>query len=417
MKKTFFVFLLEWILLFACWRGAIAQSDAFWDDNYTSPLTSHVEIFEQNIPDALCKILDTYGFTENVCRGGATLHTIINDVKPQSTEHSISLIALETGDENCKLVGIHLSGNGRTRVTPFDKEIVPKGRTFTVGVVRDGGLMGQYFTLTFPLESGSTETYGLWTAWNPALWYIQSYTRTDENGDGFRIVAKPPEYGFHIYLVAGNKVVEDASFPEFLPAYIPLWVDYMHSLDDFPTSKEEALYAAETSWNRLDGKALALTINGKLYAEPDNTTSSLGKYADGLLVQTLPIPAGTPEGWAFVRVGHVEGYMPQTALHLPRTSGFARGMWGLPLPVACTHTETSLRMQPTKNASSIHQLPKGTLTHVIGQTEGNWLHVMVPQGDMTWEAEGISGYLPRDAVTMHLTMRQALWDVQYGKVH
>ena len=69
----------------------------------------------------------------------------------------------------------------------------------------------------------------------------------------------------------------------------------------------------------------------------------------------------------------------------------------------CLIWGANLRAEPTGRSSSLgryHEAP----ARVLGETEDGWLHVFVPEGDLSWALDqpGTFGYLHRDRIRLWL---------------
>jgi uncharacterized protein YgiM (DUF1202 family) len=104
-----------------------------------------------------------------------------------------------------------------------------------------------------------------------------------------------------------------------------------------------------------------------LRREPSTSSTSLGKYYNGVYVEVL---ATLDNGFTQVRIGNLTGYMKTEYLS---TSSVASAM---PLLKINSSGKVNLRESASTSSNSLGQYPKDTEVILLG-FNGNWAHVIV----------------------------------------
>lgn len=371
------------------WDVERADLNVFW----------RATTFEEDMPGEVRKALDGKGFKEyqGVC--GALLETLPKGKKANMAEtNATALVAVEK-DSRRVLVGISRSGNTPWSVVSLGEGALIKGREFEITLRGIGSEsvreLNTRFCVVYQGANGGTESYGFWVGW-AGLWYMKTYEALDAKGEGTCILAEYPDYGFRMVTLP----TEDVRAGTFYAAYVPLWAEYMN-IADFPTTEAQAKSVAEASWKRFEGTDLAMAYGDvNLRESPTSESRSLFKFNSGALVHVLGQEKGKYQPWYHVRVGQAEGWVSGVYLKFPKNEDIVEAMWHLPLPVARTKKDIALSDRPDRNGQSLAKLPEGTLLHVIAVVDRNWLYVMAPQGEISWEmdVDGVGGYIRADQV-------------------
>lgn len=178
-------------------------------------------------------------------------------------------------------------------------------------------------------------------------------------------------------------------------------------VDIFPTTLE--------AWEQLPRlqppKGYGVTVGVHLRAQTSSRSKDLGKYKAGTLVEILGAEDGDPYNWYHVRIGRMEGYMCSVYVDYP---GSVCNMQPLmqreALPVAQTLKAVKLRSGIGLLAQTVQEIPAGTMMHVLAE-RGDWLHVMIPQGEISWmmDVDGIDGYVRARDVRQGVSAQQLEW--------
>ena len=148
-----------------------------------------------------------------------------------------------------------------------------------------------------------------------------------------------------------------------------------------------------------------------LRAQTSSRSKDLGEYRSGVLVEILGEEDGDPYNWYKVRIGSMEGYM--CSLYVDY-EGSVCSMQPLtrsePLEIAQTLQPVKLKSGIGWFARTVRELPAGTKMHVLAE-RGNWLHVMIPQGEIGWmmDIDGTDGYVRKEDVRTASSALQLEW--------
>lgn len=394
MKKLTATCLLAALLL--CAGTALAEAQTWKLDAYGSTIMQ-VTSFEEDFPDALRRALDAAGYAEYAGYRGAMIEWIDQEARDKTGERASALVAVEREGKRLLLSITMPEGE----VAGLGENMLLPDRAFSISVSDHPDFRSRAYTITYPREGGGQECYGLW--WGFEEWNVEYYTSQDATGKGFAIANSYPYYGFRITPLpwTGGEDVDRAARGAFYPAYVPFWPKYMDSIADYPTTETDAIRVAEESWKRFEGTDLAMLLGVNLRTQPTGSSESLGEYNPGTLVQVLGQEPGRDAPWYHVRIGHVEGYVSGMYVHFPKTEDFASTMWHLPMPQARADAACILRESPDADSEAVVQAAAGSGMHVLTETNG-WLHVMMPQGELSWEmdVDGASGYVRKEEVTL-----------------
>jgi uncharacterized protein YgiM (DUF1202 family) len=134
-------------------------------------------------------------------------------------------------------------------------------------------------------------------------------------------------------------------------------------------------------------------------------------YEPGTLVQVLETLPGSEYPWYHVRAGLAEGYMSGNYVTYGDSANIADTVSiSTPLHVAKTKKACALRKGTGWLDGTVMDLNAGTKMHVIAVV-GDWLHVVVPQGEPGWmmDVNGTDGYVKASDVLQAGTSLQLDW--------
>lgn len=272
-----------------------------------------------------------------------------------------------------------------------------KGRAFTI--VMDGDRPNNLvFQVRYPTADGGMESYAFRKA---SLWEVDWYRQTDAQGAGWLISS------FSDGFMLNTLPIQEGSAVAY-NAYLPVWPEYMDSIADYPTTEDELKNLAETTWAAFDGTDIAAAGGVNLRTEATSTSDSLGVYGMGTLVHVLGQEKGRDAPWYHVRVGHVEGWMSGVYVAFPRTREFVRSRGYIPLPVGRANQAVTLRTAMSDQSEAVCEVAQDTLMHVLNEPVNGWVHVMIPQGELSWQmdSDGTSGYLREEEITQGWSVKE-----------
>lgn len=390
MRKAITTWLGLCLLLAAL--PALAQPQTWQVDDSPSRFWQ-ATVFDTETPARVQEALAQCGWNASSCLKGALLESISKDKESAPwTDYAMALVALEQ-EGTPILAFLSCPGGEAWTLETLGAKALLQNREFSI-TLEDVGMMGvkslgMRFLVTYPRAEGGTESYGFWQGMGPL--HVKTYERKDANGSGIAILNTYPEYGFRVLNLPFTWLSEG----DMHMAYLPLWVQWMESITDFPTDAKQAKRLAEDSWKRFEGTDFAVSYGANLREKPTTRSKTFGQFKDGVLLHVLGEEKGQDAPWYHVRVGREEGWMSGVYVKFPNTTDFAELMWHTPVPVARTLAPCTLWESPEKGAKSVRELPKDAQMHVMAETEGGWLYVMIPQGDMGWEMDpdGESGYV------------------------
>jgi len=371
------------------------------DDRMNMTTFSRITAFTGELPEALEEALMSGGFAGYDCYAGAMLQQL-SKLEYMDTAGSIAwaLVAMEK-DGRRELVGLTRDNKDPWSVSKLGAKALLPEREFTVTLSdahSRGDKLPTRFSVAYPREDGGSEAYGMWIQYGGSTWNAVSYESVDAQGKGIAIVNDFNNW-FEIWSLSAGK---NASGPSY-PAYLPLSLEHMDSILDYPTNEADAKRLAEASWARFAGTDLAMAWGEVNFREePSMEARILGKTKTGVLVHAIGLENGNIAPWIHVRLGREEGWISGTYVSFPQENSHDFARIFRPLPVARATEDRILRAGPQDDAEAVEELPKDTLMHVLAETEGGWLYVMLPRGEIGWEmdVDGVCGYVAADEVSV-----------------
>ena len=395
MIKRMAVILLALLLLPASALGKIETRDV---GEAPFIYLSRITIFEGETPAALQQALLDAGLGEGKTVCGAMREYALKpgetagDIQPTQT----ALLALER-DGVCTLVGLSRDDGEPWHAVELGEKMLLSGRGFTI--VMEGDRPNDLvFQVRYPTSDGGMESYAFRKA---RLWEVNWYQRTDAQGAGWRISS------FSDGFIVDTLPTQEGSAVAY-NAYLPVWTEYMDSIADYPTTEDELKILADTSWAAFDGTDIAAAGGVHLRAEATSRSDSLGVYRMGTLVHVLGQEKGRDAPWYHVRVGHVEGWMSGVYVAFPRTREFVRSRGYIPLPVGRANQTVTLRTAMSDQSEAVCEVAQDTLMHVLNGPVNGWVHVMIPQGELSREMDidGTSGSLREEEITQGWSVKE-----------
>lgn len=250
------------------------------------------------------------------------------------------------------------------------------------------GSNGRMFEIVYPLSATEREVFALYCQEDIDLCRVDGYLRINDLGCDGAEVAYDKDNGYTVIMTYADgrhqyRKVEKAANP-YLPGF---------DANAFPKTLSDCWQAPES----LLPEGYGVTHEVHLRAGRSTRSKDLGMYFAGTVVRILGEEPGSPSNWYHVRVGSVEGYMSCDYVDDLRENPCAATRAVLPVGEAVR--ETVLKGGTGWFAKSLETLPAQTRFHVLAEC-GDWLHVMLPQGELGWmmDENGLDGYIRADDV-------------------
>ena len=297
-------------------------------------------------------------------------------------------------------------------VIPVVEKALLKNRDFFITC--DG--QEDLFTIEYPVSSHESESFRCKITYprsgleKQPMCRLVDYRRTNrETGSGVVIDSgdewlQDGAYWYHVTTYQPDRPVQE----EKVPALAVSFLDYIDA-EQFPKNAEECRQAAAQAITLPEGCGVVSGVH--LRAETSSHSADLGTYVPGALVQVLETLPGDPMPWYRVRAGHMEGYMSSNYVSAGNPADVAAALSKQgPLPVAGVKTACELKTGTGWLDGKVMDLPGGTKMHVLAVC-GDWLHVMIPQGEIGWvmDMNGTSGYVKASQVAQYATPIQLDW--------
>lgn len=172
------------------------------------------------------------------------------------------------------------------------------------------------------------------------------------------------------------------------------WMDYMTSIDELPTSREEAAglgTAAHAAYAANVSLGLSYTSGANLRQRPTSSSESLGLYYSSVpLTLTGEQVQGRYQPWYKVRIGSTEGWM---------SGGYVYALPAQYYPVPLGRTVDGCPMYAAPgDAHPLAQLTQGFTFHILTEYQDMY-HICIP-GEISWNVavDGMYGYIPKEGV-------------------
>lgn len=232
--------------------------------------------------------------------------------------------------------------------------------------------------------------------------YLYAYSWTDEMGKALHMDCENGKFslreeGDWPYTI----LAEGRAMPDRLAAW---------TADTLPKDTAGIRAFEETYPIKLnDDEAYITSVN--LRERATGQSDTWGKYT--AKVQILDQKSGNSAPWFRVRVGNLEGWVSGVYVHGLND----RDQWSVYSasvmihPVGRMKTETMLWRMPGGEAAM--QLPADTYVHVLGERDG-WLHVIVPNGELTWRTDwdGTYGFVKAEDMAVGISKVDAMHKAQ-----
>lgn len=377
MHKRFFFFLLVLILLPVCCHAEP------WTEEMYSPsgqLERRGYIFQDELPQQLVAPLADWGYGDARILSGAAIEEPGDAASPEddpSFQASFSALMLAEIEGETQLIGAAWVEGQPWQVVNFGSRLLRQTENLSMG-------------------------YMTWDTARPALaigyWGMQEEQQFDLfMFSGNRLWEMVGHSDSHIRISTSNDIVtvwEDPPKTRFRLG--SFWMEYMSSISEFPTTYTECeqLQQAILLAEEAAGSALCYTDGANLWAEPSQTSQSLGMYQPNIPAVDLGEQAqGDEWPWLRLRIGNTEGWMSAQYVH----TGLPNGQ----LPTLCGRTLTGCALYAQAyDSSPALELPSGTSFHILAETENERFHICVPSGGLGPEVDtnGTYGYVSKSAV-------------------
>ena len=318
-------------------------------------------------------------------------------------EYDMGLIAFEKQEERLLAQIGRWAGETQWHIQPVSDQALLKGRD--VYITCDP--MKHLFNIVYPISAMEDETFQVRCTTNlmeeelDMQCRFSSYSRVDRaTGAGIRM--EPGGEGYQVTLIHADGTLEKERVEKEMHQRFDL-----RDVSGFPTTLEALQALPDVT--PPDGYGVA--TGPHLRAQTSSRSKDLGQYHAGTLVEILGEEDGDPYNWYRVRIGSMEGYM--CSLYVDY-EGSVCSMQPLmrsdPLLIAETLQPVKLKNGVGWFAKTVQELPAGTRMHVLAE-RGNWLHVMIPQGEIGWmmDVNGTDGYIRKEDVRTASSALQLDW--------
>ncbi len=201
--------------------------------------------------------------------------------------------------------------------------------------------------------------------------------------------------GVSVMVDLGVATVKDAQGQTLYNCDEGYWMEYLDSVDRFPTSRAaaEALDAASMA-NSIadDAVGYAYTEGANLRTDPTVESASLGLYNRSVPLSLTGLQRqGTNYPWLQVQIGDTQGWMAANYV-----SG--NGCRDYPVPMGRNAAVCAMYAAPG-DAQPISQLEPGTTFHILTEVNGMY-HICIPQGEISWQVDrdSIYGYIATENI-------------------
>lgn len=230
---------------------------------------------------------------------------------------------------------------------------------------------------------------------------LDSYTHKIDDNTSLHLTMSFPsnEANFGVTVFENGEHVSEEEFACVFPERIAAW-----TMDEFPGTLEELrAFEAIHQPDVESGEGYITGVN--LRKEPTGKSDSMGEYT--AKVKVLGSVPGEKDPWYNVMVGDLEGWVSGRYLNQDfkmRLCESEREM----VPVA--RADSDLELKSASTGAVLGMVPAGTLMHVI-HDKGDSLHVLIPQGELTWKTDwdGTYGFVPADGVTLGISAADLKW--------
>ena len=231
---------------------------------------------------------------------------------------------------------------------------------------------------------------------------LNSYTHKLDANTSILLEMNTPsdEANFSVTIFDNEECVSEEEFACVFPERIAAW-----TMDEFPGTLEE-LRAFEAA-QQPDVEADEGYITGvNLRKEPTGQSASMGEYT--AKVKVLGSVPGEKNPWYNVMVGDLEGWVSGRYLNQDSKMRLCESEREM-VPVA--RADRDIELKSASTGAVLGMVSAGTLMHVI-HDKGDMLHVVIPQGELTWKTDwdGTYGFVPADGVTMGTSAADLKWN-------
>ena len=321
------------------------------------------------------------------------------------------MAAFAKGEERLLVALYRKSPSEGWSVAPIGEKALLKNRDFFIAC--DGHEL--LFIIEYPISGSESESFECQLVYmggtgDPQpICRLMAYRRINrETGSGVVIGSGSgwPQGGNYWYITTYQP--DHPAQEENVPAFVPEYLEYIDA-EQFPKSAESCRQAAAGAFTLPEGYGVVSGVH--LRAQTSSHSADLGMYETGALVQVLKTLPGDPSPWYRVRAGQVEGYMSSSYVQYENSADAAGMLFRyVPLRVAKVKQDCALKKGTGWLDGKIIDLSAGTKMHVIA-TKGDWLHIMIPQGEIGWvmDVNGTDGYVKAAEVVQAATPIRLDW--------
>lgn len=336
--------------------------------------------FAEALPERLTEPLSSYIPADaHVLSGAAIQHNsiYIEPDEPGSLDAYSALLLVDMTD------GLHLIAAAWVDGLPWQvnnyTHLLRRDRDVSITVYQPSRYSVPMFSVDYPEQDGVISDLMLFRG--NRLWQLTGHI--DE-------VA-----GITISVDLGSATVTDTQGQDMYACAKVFWMDYLDSIDVFPTCRAEVETLNIASGSILVSNTAAgraYTEGAHLRQEPTSESASLGLYNKEVpLTLTGEQKQGALYPWYQVRIGDTVGWMSasyvQESLYQYYPVPVGRTLDGCPMYAALGDSQPADQLAPE------------TTFHILTEINGMY-HICIPQGNISWEVDrnGVYGYVPKEGI-------------------
>lgn len=300
------------------------------------------------------------------------------------------LAALERDGRRLLVMFMRGSSQAQWQLFSLGEEALYANRDFYI----TAGSNGRMFEVVYPISATQRELFALYCQEDADLCRVDAYLKINDLGCDGAEVAYDADTGYTVTMTYADGRHQCREVQKAANAYLPGFRP-----EDYPQTLAECWQAPET----LLPEGYGITQQVHLRAGCSTRSKDLGLYFPGTAVRILDVECGSAGSWYHVRAGSAEGYMSCDYVDDLRQQPCA--VTGAVLPVGEALRDTALQSGMGWFAGQLQTLPAHTRFHVLAVC-GEWLHVLLPQGELGWmmDINGLDGYIRAgDAAYISLT--------------
>ena len=345
-----------------------------------------VSTFSGRLPEELLESLAALVPDESNILSGASIryngYHVSSEDAPAYRDCLSALILVDTGDSLCLWAAAQPEGQP-WQVSDYTR-FLRQGKNISVGIYQPTVSRIPVFSVDYGVQGGTMSD--LIQFHYHQLWGMSGHINTATKTT---ITVLTDEFA----------LADSVGYQHYACARV-FWLEYMQSMDEFPTSRAalESMEHAATAARQANAAAgLAYAQGAHLRTKPTAKSASLGQYNPNVpVILTGEEAAGTSYPWMKIRIGSTEGWMSSNYLYDAYTQLE-------PVPLGRTVECCPLYDDPSAKEAVI-ELPAGATFHILTEYKGMY-HICIPQGEISCavDVDGVYGYIPKEGVLTSAT--------------